>query len=241
MPGAAAAGDRDDGVGGVLDPLEVVEEDRGVGRRPSVLRVAGMEVDDRRAGLDCVDGLRDDVFDGVGQVRRHRRRVRADPVTAHVMMTLRGSAMGFLLRVPTRARRRHRTQCVRTMRAAVASCETLLRNAPFVKGTATMCCASRARPASRSSGGSVPVSRAAPSRDLGSSLDRDRARAPRTARRAPGHRPPDAEHGQSAGRPSAPSTGADTPYSVGSSSPAHSAYPRSRVSASSSTSTLAVR
>src|SRR6266487_2155745 len=37
--------------------------------------VAGVQVDDGRSGLGRGDRLRDDVLDGVGQVRRHRGRM----------------------------------------------------------------------------------------------------------------------------------------------------------------------
>ena len=65
----------DDGAGVLLDPRQEIHEHRGVGRRPAVNRVAGVEVEDRGPRLRRPDRLLGDLVRGQRQVIRHRRGV----------------------------------------------------------------------------------------------------------------------------------------------------------------------
>ena len=71
----AAGGDVHHHVGALLDDLEEWRE--GLGRlvRTAVLRIAGMQMDDSRAGFGCPDGGIRDLRGGDGDVRRHRGRM----------------------------------------------------------------------------------------------------------------------------------------------------------------------
>ena len=72
---AAAGGDVDHRVGRLLDPRQELHEHLGVGRRPAVLRVARVQVQDRGAGLGRADRAVGDLLRGDRQVRAHGRRV----------------------------------------------------------------------------------------------------------------------------------------------------------------------
>ena len=68
----AAGGDVDHRVGVLLDPGQELHEHRGVRRRPAVVRVAGVEVEDRGARLRRPDRLLGHLVRGERQVVRHR-------------------------------------------------------------------------------------------------------------------------------------------------------------------------
>ena len=72
---AAAGGDVDDRVGRLLDARQELHEHLGIGRRPAGLRIARMEMEDRRTGLRRLDRLARDVLRPVGQRVRHGRRM----------------------------------------------------------------------------------------------------------------------------------------------------------------------
>ena len=67
----AAGGDVDDRVAGLLDAGQELHEDGGIGRRPPVLGIAGMEMDDRGARLRRIDRIPGDLVRGDGQIGRH--------------------------------------------------------------------------------------------------------------------------------------------------------------------------
>ena len=72
---AAAAGDVDHGIGLLLhpgqEPGECLRRLVGFARD----RVAGVQMDDRRPGFGCANGIRGDLIRGDGQMRRHGWRV----------------------------------------------------------------------------------------------------------------------------------------------------------------------
>src|SRR5262249_51253526 len=72
---AAAGGDVDDGVAALLDARQELAEDFRIGRRPSVLRIARVQVQDRGAGLGGVDRLGGNLVGRDRQRVRHGRRV----------------------------------------------------------------------------------------------------------------------------------------------------------------------
>ena len=72
----------------LLDARQELHEDVGDGRRPAVLRVARMQMQDRGAGLGRGDRIARDLVGRDRQVRRHVG-VWIEPVTAQVMITLR--------------------------------------------------------------------------------------------------------------------------------------------------------
>ena len=100
---AAAGGDVDDRIGPFRDARQELAEHLRVGRRLAGPRVAGVEVDDRRARLGRADdastisaGVMGRCGDIVG--------VWMEPVTAHVMMTLSRGATMQPSRVPFASR-----------------------------------------------------------------------------------------------------------------------------------------
>ena len=72
---AAAGGDVDDGVGGLLDARQEFHEIRGERARRAVLRIACVEMQDRGPRLSRADRRLGDLVGRHWQVRRHARRV----------------------------------------------------------------------------------------------------------------------------------------------------------------------
>lgn len=71
----AAGGDVDHRIARLLDDGQEAHEDFRIGGRAAVFRVAGVQMQDRGAGLRRVDGLRRDVLRLVRKMRRHGGRV----------------------------------------------------------------------------------------------------------------------------------------------------------------------
>ena len=72
---AAAGGDVDHRIAGLLDARQELHEHGGIGRRPAVLGIARMQMEDRRPGLGRLDRLLGDLVRRDRQMRRHGRRV----------------------------------------------------------------------------------------------------------------------------------------------------------------------
>ena len=72
---AAAGGDVDHRVGGLLDPRQELHEHLRIRRRPAVPRVARVQMQDRRARLRCLDRLLRHRVWGERQIGAHRRGV----------------------------------------------------------------------------------------------------------------------------------------------------------------------
>jgi hypothetical protein len=84
---AAAGGDVDGRVGALLDARQELANTSGSGRsRPS--RVAGVQMQDRRAGLGRRDRLLEAIWSGVSARCSDMVGVWTEPVTAQEMMTL---------------------------------------------------------------------------------------------------------------------------------------------------------
>ncbi len=72
---SAAGRNVDDRPGRLLDPRQELHKDVGIGRRPPVLRIARMKMQDRCPGLGGSDRIARNLVRGQRQVWAHRRGV----------------------------------------------------------------------------------------------------------------------------------------------------------------------
>src|SRR5262245_1217367 len=72
---ASASGDVDDGIAALLDARQELAKDFRIGRRPAVLRVARVQMQDRSAGFGGIDRLGGDLIGCDRKRVRHGRRV----------------------------------------------------------------------------------------------------------------------------------------------------------------------